>query len=124
MATVIMILTLMALIRYFYDFSDINLPRLKEVSELNYIPFVKETLIDTINSYNGNCNKLQDDLTFTKDFLESRMIGRGMNLNIDYQLFCIPPNPPDADFNFTITTSNLYTETVFLFSDEMPPPPP
>lgn len=109
MATVIMILTLMALIRYFYDFSDINIPRLKEMSELNYIPFIKETLIDTVNSFNGDCNKLQDDLTNTKDFLEKKMIGRGMNLNITYQFSC----PPPINFNFTIRTTNLYTETAF-----------
>ena len=110
MATVIMILTLMALIRYFYDFSDINLPKLKEISELNYIPSIKETLIDTINSYNGDCNKLQDDLTFTKDFLENKMIGRGIKTKIDYQFSC---PPPDISFNFTIKTSNIYTETIY-----------
>jgi hypothetical protein len=112
MATVIMILTLMALIRYFYDFSDINLPRLKEISELNYIPFIKESLDDTVASYNGDCNKLQEDLTFTIEFLENKMIGRGMNLNISYQFSC----PPPIVFNFTIRTSKLYTETVFTSS--------
>jgi hypothetical protein len=108
MSTVIMILTLMALIRYFYDFSDIDLPRLKEMSELNYIPFIKEILDDTVASFNGDCDKLQGDLTFTKNFLENRMIGRGINLSITYNGYC-----PPIDFNFTIRTSNLYTETFF-----------
>jgi hypothetical protein len=108
MSTVIMILTLMALIRYFYDFSDIDLPRLKEISELNYIPFIKETLDDTVDSFNGDCSKLQDDLTFTKEFLENRMIGRGINLSITHSGYC-----PPIDFSFTIRTSNLYTETFF-----------
>ena len=70
MATVIMILTLMALIRYFYDFSDINLPSVNQISELNYIPFIKEALNDTVVSFNDDCDKLQEDLSFTKDFLE------------------------------------------------------
>jgi len=108
MATVIMILTLMALIRYFYDFSDINLPRLKEISELNYIPFIKETLNDTVNSFNGDCDKLQDDLTFTKDFLENKMIGRGIRLNITYNGYC-----PPIDFSFTLSTTDMHTETNF-----------
>jgi hypothetical protein len=113
MATVIMILTLMALIRYFYDFSEIDLPQIKEISELNYIPFIKETLDDTVASFNNDCNKLQDDLTYTKDFLENKMIERGMNLSINYQFNCPPPN---ILFNFTIRTSNLYTETLFTSS--------
>jgi hypothetical protein len=108
MATVIIILTLMALIRYFYDFSDINLPQVKQISELNYIPFIKEALNDTVVSFNDDCDKLQEDLNFTKNFLESKMIGRGIKLNITYSNFC-----PPIDFNFTITTSDIYTETVF-----------
>ena len=113
MATVIMILTLMALIRYFYDFSDINLPKIKEMSELNYIPFIKETLNDTVFSFNGNCNKLQDDLTYTKDFLENKMIGRGINLSINYVFNCPPTTVNPIYFVFTIKTIDTYTETLF-----------
>jgi hypothetical protein len=111
MATVIMILTLMALIRYFYDFSDINLPQVSQISELNYISFIKETLNDTVISGNETCGKLQDDLDATKDFLEEKMIGRGINLNITYQILSCPPS--NVLFNFTIRSSNLYTETLF-----------
>jgi hypothetical protein len=117
MATVIMIFTLMALIRYFYDFSDINLPKLKEISELNYIPYIKDSLNSTVNSHTGDCDKLQDDLNFTKIFLESEMIKRGINLTVNYTGYCLPIN-----FNFTIRTSNLYTETVFSTIGEAPPP--
>jgi hypothetical protein len=119
MATVIMIFTLMALIRYFYDFSDINLPKLKEISELNYIPYIKESLNSTVASYTGDCDKLQDDLNATKIFLEDEMIKRGINLTINYTVYCPPIN-----FNFTIKTSNLYTETVFTTYVISPPPPP
>ena len=108
MATVIMIFTLMALIRYFYDFSDINLPKLKEISELNYIPYIKDSLNSTVASFLGDCDKLQDDINATRIFLENEMIKRGMNLTINYTGYCQP-----IGFNFTIRTSNLYTETVF-----------
>jgi hypothetical protein len=111
MATVIMIFTLMALIRYFYDFSDINLPKLKEISELNYIPYIKESLNTTVASYTGDCDKLQEDLNATKNFLENEMIKRGINLTINYTGYC-----PPIGFNFTIRTSNLYTETAFTTS--------
>jgi len=107
-ATVIMIFTLMALIRYFYDFSDIDLPKLKEISELNYIPYIKDSLNNTVVSSSEDCDKLQADINTTKIFLENEMIKRGINLNITYTGVC-----PPIDFNFTIKTSNLYTETMF-----------
>ena len=111
-ATVIMVITLMSVVRYFYSFSDINMPEVKEKSELNYIPFIKDSLSGIIDSYNGDCNKLQTDLNTTKNFLKRSMIERGIVLDIIYNLNCPPPS---ASFNFTIRTSEFYTETLFTY---------
>jgi len=109
-ATVIIIITLMSLVRYFYSFSDINLSKIKELSELEYIPYIKQTINDTVFSFNGDCDKLREDLNYTKNFLEGEMIKRGMLLNINYVFNC-PPTP--TTFTFTIKTSEIYTETTF-----------
>ncbi|MFH0928982.1 MAG: hypothetical protein V1818_01345 [Candidatus Aenigmatarchaeota archaeon] len=104
-ATVIMIITLMSLVRYFYSFSDINLTQLKEMSELEYVPFVKQSLDDVIASYSGDCAKLQTDFDETVVFLENRMIERGIVLDIEYSVSC-----PSVSFAFNITTSETFIE--------------
>ena len=112
MSTVVMILSLMAIISYFYDFSDIELTGLKEISELNYLPFVKESLNNTVYSFNGDCAKLQDDLAATSDFLEDKMMERGIRLNVTYDSYT--GGCPPVNFTFTIKTENLYTMTEFI----------
>jgi hypothetical protein len=109
-ATVIMIITLMSLVRYFYDFSSIDLPEIRELGELNYIPFIKDSLNYTVLSFNGDCVKLEEDINNTKNMIENGMIKRGIFLNISYVFNC---PPPDVLFNFTIKSAGLYTETVF-----------
>lgn len=112
-ATVIMIITLMALVRYFYGFSDIDLTHLKEMSELEYIPYIKQGLNETVSTYlvNPDCAKLEEDLNATKNLMQDKMIERGIFLNISYVFSC--PFPPPITFNVTIKTPKLYTETVF-----------
>jgi hypothetical protein len=107
-ATVIMVITLMALVRYFYGFSGINLQGIKEKSELNYIPFINDSLNEVLDSFNGDCDKLRTDLEYTKKFLENSMIKRGMNLDIEYSFSCPPPT---ASFDFMIKSSDIYIET-------------
>jgi hypothetical protein len=113
-ATVIMVITLMALVRYFYGFSGINLQGIKEKSELNYIPFIKDSMNEVINSFNGDCDKLRTDLEYTKNFLESSMIKRGMSLDIIYVFNC---PPPDISFVFQIKSSSILIETGLYQSD-------
>jgi len=112
-ATVIMIYTLVLVVQYIYDFSDINLTQLEEMGELYYIQYIKEALNKTVlGSYNSSldCNKLTSDIDATKKFLQDEMIRKGINLTITYTKSCPPPT---VFFNFSLRTSNLYSITEF-----------
>jgi len=111
MATVIMIYTLMTLIQYIYDFSDINLLQLKTSSETYYIQYIKDVLNKTVISSNLNqdCDKVDIDLNSTETFLKKAMISRGINLMVSHQIFC----PSYVKLNFSLRTPELYTFTEF-----------
>jgi hypothetical protein len=110
MATVIMIYTLMTMIQYIYDFSDINLVQLKKMAEIYYIQYIKDTLNKTVVSSSYDCpNKLEIDLNATENFLKSEMISRGINLTISHVISC-PPSF-NVRFNFSLKTPELYTFT-------------
>ena len=113
MATVIMIYTLMTMIQYIYDFSDINLVQLKTVTEFDYIQYIKDVLYQTVISSNSSldCNKVDFDLKSTEILLERNMISRGIKLSVNHSISsCSPLN---VYFNFSIKTSKLYTFTEF-----------
>jgi len=111
MATVIMIYTLMTLVQYIYDFSDINLIQIKKVSEFYYIQYIKDALNKTVVSSNTSqdCGKLGSDINATESLLKSAMISRGVNLTIAHNIIC----PSYVDFNFSLATPELYTFTSF-----------
>jgi len=113
MASVIMMYTLMLIIQYFYDFSDINLTEIESMNELYFIQYIKDSLNTTIkSSYSstGDCLKLEKDINLTEDFLKNEMIVRGINLTIQKQIAC---PPPVVNFKFNLKTPNLYTVTEF-----------
>jgi hypothetical protein len=112
-ATVIMIYTLMTMIQYIYDFSDINLVQLKKMTEIYYIQYIKDALNKTVvGSYSSlDCNKLTSDINAAEILLKNVMISRGINLTISHQINC--PNSPLAYFNFSLSNPKLYTFTEF-----------
>jgi len=119
MATVIMIYTLMAMIQYIYDFSDINLVQIKTVTELDYIQYIKDSLNNTVMSSflpNKDYEKVESDINSTIIFLKNKMIERGISLAVRYNFItdCYPNL--NVSFIFSIKTSNLYTITESTFS--------
>jgi hypothetical protein len=114
MATVIMIYTLMTLVQYIYDFSDINLLQLKKMSEIYYIQPIKDALNSTVVSSNASldCNKLDVDLNSTEGFLKNELIARGVTLITYHKINSCPPSY-SVYFNFSLRTSELYTYTEF-----------
>ena len=118
-ATVIMVYTLVLVIQYIYDFSDIRLTQLEEMGELDYIEHVKEVLTKTASSsYNSSydCSKVASDMYSTKKFLEEEMIKKGVNLTIIYDA----QSCPSVNFNFSLRTPNLFTTTEFAYSYTVP----
>ncbi|MEM5872574.1 MAG: hypothetical protein QXD55_01805 [Candidatus Aenigmatarchaeota archaeon] len=109
-ATVIMIYTLMAIIQYIYDFSDINLVQLKKVPEFYYIQYIKDSLNKTVTSSitSLDCEKLETDIVATENFLKDELISRGINLTIAHENSC-----SYVYFNFSLRTPELYTFTEF-----------
>lgn len=114
MATVIMIYTLMTMIQYVYDFSDINLIQLKKMAEIYYIQYIKDALNKTVISSNSSldCNKLDIDINSTEKLLKDVMISRGVNLTINHQISSCPPSV-NVKFNFILRTPEFYTFTEF-----------
>lgn len=112
MATVIMIYTLMAMIQYVYDFSNINLIQIKTLVETDYIQNIKDVLNKTVVSSGSDCNKLDVDLNSVGSFLKTEMINRGVNLTIMYKIKSCPA-PLNVYFNFSLKTPELYTFTEF-----------
>jgi hypothetical protein len=119
MASVIMIFSLVLVIQYFYDFSNINLTELGSMNELYFIQYIKDSLNTTVmSSYSStkNCEKLKNDINLTEIFLKNEMISRGINLTVENLIACPwPLSPPDVvvEFNFSLKTPNLYTITDF-----------
>ena len=112
MATVIMIYTLMTMIQYIYDFSDINLVQLKKMTELDSIQYIKDVLNKTVASSSLDCNKLDTDLSSTESFLKTEMISRGTNLTVNHRILSCP-SPLNVYFNFSLRTPEIYTFTEF-----------
>jgi hypothetical protein len=114
-ATVIMIYTLMTMIQYIYDFSDINLIRLDKMVELDYIKYVKDVLSTTTISSNASmsCARVDLDLNYTENLLRSEMISRGISLSIAHQMNCPSGNLNYVSFNFNLSTPELFTNTQF-----------
>jgi hypothetical protein len=114
-ATVIMIYTLMSLVQYIYDFSDINLIQLKKMSEIYYIQYIKDTLNKTVISSNTSqdCNKVDLDLNSTESLLKGVMISRGINLTTSHTINCPMSSLSYVDFSFSLITPELYTLTQF-----------
>jgi hypothetical protein len=113
-ATVIMIYTLMTMIQYMYDFSNIDLIQLKKMTEVHYIQYIKDSLNQTVvSSYSSSqdCGKLAADLNGVENSLKNVMISRGVNLTISHQINC--PSSPLANFNFSLETPELHTFTQF-----------
>lgn len=114
MATVIMIYTLMTMIQYVYDFSDINLVQLKKMSELDSIQYIKDALNQAVlgSSSSLDCNKLDIDISSTESFLKTEMISRGINLTVYHSISNCPPSTK-VYFNFSLRTPEAYTFTEF-----------
>ncbi|MFH1229264.1 MAG: hypothetical protein V1678_02470 [Candidatus Aenigmatarchaeota archaeon] len=111
MTTVIMIYTLMALIQYLYDFSDIDLVQLKKGTELYSIQNIKDVLNSTVISSSFDCNKAESDVNSTEEFLRRQMIYQGINLTIMHRV--VSCSPVNFYFNFSLRTPEMYTFTEF-----------
>jgi hypothetical protein len=111
MTTVIMIYTLMALIQYLYDFSDIDLVQLKKGTEFYSIQDIKDVLNSTVASSRFDCGKAESDVNSTEQFLKRQMIYQGINLTIMHSV--VSCSPVRFYFNFSLRTPELYTFTEF-----------
>ena len=115
MSTVIMIYTLMTLVHYIYDFSDVNLIQLKKMSELNYIQDIKYELNKTVISSNQSQDcprKIEGDINATETLLKNVMISRGINLTVEHNIIC--GSPMNVSFSFNLITPEIYTVTEFI----------
>ncbi|MFQ6020871.1 MAG: hypothetical protein ACE5J4_02520 [Candidatus Aenigmatarchaeota archaeon] len=109
-SSVIMISAMILMVQYLYDFNKLDLTKLQEMYELDYIQMIKDSLAGTID--NSNCNRLEQDLEDAEEFLKDQLIKKGIRLEIYHE---ITSNCPTTYFNFSLITSNLYTYTEFTY---------
>lgn len=98
-----------------YGFNDIRITKAEEIGELNYIPYIKDSLIKTATvsyySSKGDCNKVKADINSTEKFLEEEMIKNGIKLTTFYTTSC--PSP-QIYFNFTLKSQEFYSKIEFV----------
>lgn len=102
-------------IQSLYAFNDIRITQTEEIVELNYIPYIKDSLIKTgtVSYYSskGDCDKVRADLNFTQKSLEEEIIKNGVKLTTFYTTNC--PSP-QIYFNFTLKSQDFYSTTEFV----------
>lgn len=115
-SSVIMIYIIVLIFQYLTGFSDIRMTQVGEQQELSNIQFIKDSLFQTINVSNyssgSDCYRIEADLNATEKFLKEEMIKRGINLITYHEISCIPL---EIYLNFSLETSELYTQTEFSY---------
>lgn len=114
-ATVVIISSLSLIIRYLYDFNKINLTKLDEMYELNYIQYVKESYKETIDVVlsNDGCDRLEIELNYTTKFLKDNLNKKGIIMLTEGPI--IETGCSSVKLNFSFVSSEFYTHTTFYF---------
>ena len=108
-ASVIMVSATILLVQYLFDFTKIDLTKLEERRELDYIQPIKDVLIQTIKD--SDCSVLEKELAYTESFVKSQMIKKGIVFDSSHRII----NCPTTFFNFTLRTTNSLTKTEFTY---------
>jgi hypothetical protein len=114
-SSVIMVYIIILTFQYLSSFNDIGASKNSDTQGLSYIPYIKDTLNRTVYTslISNDCSRLSADLNYTRNFLKSEMMKRGVNLAIYYVVDC--NLPVNVQFNFTATDRNLYSFTNFTY---------
>ncbi len=96
------------LVQYLFDFSKIDLTKLEERRELDYIQPIKDTLIQTAKE--SDCSVWEQELTYTESFVKSQMIKKGIVFDSSHRI-----TDCTVYFNFTLKTTNSLTKTEFTY---------
>jgi hypothetical protein len=111
-STVIMISAIILITQYLYDYGKADLTKVEQMQELNYIEDIKNSLTSAVHTSCGNQNDnllLEKDIVLLENQLEKELLDKGITLNIIHsRLGC-----PNADFTFTMKTSEFYIENSF-----------
>lgn len=104
-----MISAVVLLVQYLFDFGKVDLTKLEERRELDYIQSIKDSFIETIT--NSPCDKLEEDLKYTASFIKLQMIKKGIVFDSTHQIISCP----QTSINFTTKTSKSLTQTDFVY---------
>jgi len=114
-ATIVIISSLSLIIRYLYDFNKIDLTKVEEMYELNYIQYVKESYKETIDAVlsNNGCDRLEADLNYTTKFLKDNLNKKGIMIFTEGPI--IETQCSSVKLNFSLVSSEFYSYTEFYF---------
>jgi hypothetical protein len=111
-STVIVISALVLITQYLYDFGRIDLTRLFEIRETDYIRYVKDSLLITANTtyllVGCDAARIDAELLATKVYLADRLIRKGIVLDVDWEI-----EDCTVSFSFNLTSPGFRSQTWF-----------
>ena len=106
-SAVIIVATLIAVSRYIADYQQVNLQKVGELNELNYISYVRESLSQLPRS--SSCNRLSEDTDSEIKDLKNMLAQRGISLSVSYQI----TSCPTVQFSYIIDSSSFSSNGQF-----------
>ncbi len=106
-----MISALVLIFQYVFDYKRVNLTKVEEFTEINYVSSVKSALAGVVDA-NNDCSKLDPDIINAETFLKNQLLIKGITLNISHTIISCPS--PRVSFNMNITTSIFFSHSEFI----------
>ncbi len=108
-SAVIMVSILVSISQYIFGYTAVDLTRVQETQELNYISAIKDSLYSTAKI--SFCERLDADLRETEFFLTNNLAQQGINLKIRHNIISCS----QVAFQFNITSPNFFSKTEFYY---------
>lgn len=113
-SAIIIISAITLITQYFYDFGKIDLTRLQQQKELEYIQMAKESLAlsSNISHSLSKCERLDADLNDVEDELKRQLLKKGINFESVHEIDC-NSTQDSVYFEFSLISQNMRSTTDF-----------
>ncbi len=108
-SAVIMVSILVSISQYIFGYMAVDLTRVQETQELNYISAIKDSLYSTAK--NSDCGRLDADLGEAEFLLTNSLAEQGIDLRIKHTILSCS----QVSFQFNITSPNFFSKTEFYY---------
>jgi hypothetical protein len=108
-SAVIIASILLVVSNHFSSFSAISLTGNAEISELEYIRMIKDSLKNTAAF--STCDRLDEDISSAEYFLSGKLAEQGIELSANHQIISCN----NIKFNFNLSSGNFFSSTEFNY---------